>query len=221
MKRMLIGLFILGLAGSALAVDKAQLNDRIQSLNKEFVSMQQNSAHRVPANELAQAKGIILLDQSKGGFLFAYHGGDGIAMVRDASGNWSAPAFVSSSGASLGFQAGGERDFFVILLKSPQAADALTQQKLNFGAQAGGTGGGESYNASATTIPANSVVVYSERHGVFGGASVMGGAISPDNHANAVYYGRPVSMNSILFSGQVQPTPMADHLIGDLSYFQK
>lgn len=216
MKKMIIGLLVMGLTGSAWAVTRDELNSRIQSLNQEFTTMQQNPGTRIPAADLAKAQGIVLLDQTKGGLLFAYHSGDGIAMVKNASGHWSAPAFVSSTGASFGVQAGGERDFYVILFTSPQAAHALTQQKVNFGAQVGGTGGNANYNAEANTVPADSIKVYSAHHGVFGGASVKGGTLSADDKADTAYYGRNVSMNDILFNGQVQPTPTEDSLINDL-----
>ena len=221
MKKIIIGLLAMGLTGSAWAVTTGELNDRIQSLNQQFTTMQQNPGTRIPAADLAKAQGIVLLDQTKGGLIFAYHSGDGIAMVKDSSGHWSAPAFVSSTGASFGVQAGGERDFYVILFTSPQAAHALTQQKVNFGAQVGGTGGNANYNAQANTVQANSIKVYSAHHGVFGGASVKGGTLSADTKADADYYGKTVSMNDILFNGQVKPTPTEDNLIGNLSQYAK
>ena len=216
MKKIIIGLLVMGLTGSAWAVTRDDLNSRIQSLNQEFTTMQQNPGTRIPAADLAKAQGIVLLDQTKGGLIFAYHSGDGIAMVKNSSGHWSAPAFVTSTGASFGVQAGGERDFYVILFTSPQAAHALTQQKVNFGAQVGGTGGNENYNAEANTVPADSIKVYSAHHGVFGGASVKGGTLSADDKADMAYYGRNVSMNDILFNGQVQPTPTEDGLINNI-----
>jgi lipid-binding SYLF domain-containing protein len=54
--------------------------------------------------------------------------------------------------------------------------------------------------------------VYDERHGLFGGAAVKGGAISPDHDANRVYYGAPVTMQEILFDKKVKPTEPATAL---------
>jgi lipid-binding SYLF domain-containing protein len=221
MKKIIVTLLAMGLAGSAWAATQAQLNHRIQSLDQQFAAMQQIPSKRVPAAELAKARGIVLLNQTKGGLFYAYQSGDGIAMVKDPAGHWSPPAFVSSTGSSLGFQAGGQEDIYAILFMTPQAAHSLTQQKVNFGAQVGGNAGGATYNAQATTVPANSIMVYSEHHGLFGGASVKGGALSPDDKANQEYYGKPVSMSGILFNGQVQPTPTADRLIGTVSQYAK
>ncbi len=71
----------------------------------------------IPPDVLHRAQGIILLDRTKAGFILAYQGGGGVAMVRDADRTkaWSPAAFVGASEASLGFQVGGEQGFYVIL----------------------------------------------------------------------------------------------------------
>src|SRR6266576_3392778 len=72
--------------------------------------MQQKSDKRIPADLLRRAQGIILLDRTKAGFLFAFQGGVGVAMTKDPNTHqWSAPAFISANDASIGFQIGGEQ----------------------------------------------------------------------------------------------------------------
>ena len=80
MKTLTLGLLLLGLATSALALDKADLDHRIRKLTAKFESMQSNPEKRVPADVLRQAKGVILLDRTKAGFIFAYQGGSGVAL---------------------------------------------------------------------------------------------------------------------------------------------
>lgn len=212
---------VMGLAGSALAVDRTQLDNEIRNLTGKFAAMQQDANRSIPADKLQKAKGIVLLDQTKGGFLFAYHNGSGVALVKDANGQWSAPAFITSTGASFGLQAGGQKDFYAILLTTTNATDSLTAQTVNFGAAAGGTGAGASAGAQANTVPASEMMVYSEKNGYFGGAAVKGGSISPDKDANSVYYGKSVSMNGILLDHQVQPTPTEQSLINKLNQAMK
>ena len=48
-----------------------------------------------PAETLRKAQGIILLDRTKAGFLFAYQGGGGVAMVKDAKQGQMEPGRVS------------------------------------------------------------------------------------------------------------------------------
>jgi len=95
------------LAASAVAVEKAELDSRISTLTAKLVAMQQKPDKRIPAENLRKAQGIALLDRTKAGFLFAYQGGSGIAMVKDPkSGKWGPIAFLAASEASLGFQIG-------------------------------------------------------------------------------------------------------------------
>jgi len=56
------------------------------------------------------------------------------------------------------------------------------------------------------------VLIYDERQGLFGGAAVKGGAISPDHDANRLYYGAPATMHGILFDKKFNPTEPATTL---------
>jgi len=211
----------MGLAISAKAVDKMKLDERVRSLTDQFTAMQGNPSTAVPADQLAAAKGIILLDRTRGAFMFGFHSGNGVALTRDESGKWGAAGFVSSVGASLGAQIGGTKDFYVILLKTPGAVDQLRQSSMDFGAQASATGGSTFAGAQASTATSQSVVVYSARNGLYAGAAIKGGSISTDNDANQVYYGRPVTMDDILFSRQVAPSPAVSDLIAKIDQYSK
>ena len=79
----------------------SSLDNQIRKLTARFEALQQKPHECVPSDLLRNARGIILLDRTKAGFGFAFEGGNGIAMVKDARGNWSPPAFLSSSEASL------------------------------------------------------------------------------------------------------------------------
>jgi lipid-binding SYLF domain-containing protein len=228
---MIFCFLILGLTASALAQTKAQLGREIESLSKQLAEMQESPYPQPYAqdtskvdflgDELHKAQGIILLDRTKGVFIFGYHRGNGVALAKDADGHWSAPAFVSSTGASLGFQIGGEKDFFVILLMSSNAVHALGKQTVDFGAQVNGTSLGHNYSAQAGTVSPPTVLVYSMHRGLFGGAYIKGGAISPDNHDNAVYYEKHVSMNGILFHHEAQPTRVERLLVKSVTQYGK
>jgi SH3 domain-containing YSC84-like protein 1 len=221
MKTILLGILITGLASSAFALDKTQLDDRIRSLTAQFSAMQQDTKTAVPVNDLARAQGIILLDRTGGAFIFGYHTGNGVALARDQKGQWSPAGFVSSSGASLGAQVGGTKDFFVVLLMSPAVAQALKESSMDFGAQAYATGGTQSGGAQATVNSGPEVLVYSQRNGLYAGASIKGGSVSEDKDANDTYYGGPVSMNDILFEHQVTPTSASADLIAKIEQFSR
>src|SRR5579871_3460848 len=106
MKTILLGFIMLGFVGTALAVDRVELDNRVRTLTAKFEAMQARPGVAIPAATLRQAQGIILFESTKAGFLFAYQGGGGVAIVKDMKqGTWSPVGFMGASQASLGFQA--------------------------------------------------------------------------------------------------------------------
>ncbi|MBI2924295.1 MAG: lipid-binding SYLF domain-containing protein [Verrucomicrobia bacterium] len=208
MKVLLLGLFVVSFASAALALDKAELDRRIHKLCLRFAQMQQKPDKRIRAQTLQAAKAIILLDRTKAGFIFAYQGGSGLAMVKDKkSGQWGPAAFLKADEASLGFQVGGQQSFIVILLMDPNGTRLLSDPTFEFGGEARGTAGGSSAGVEGTIASAEkSVLVYDDRKGFYGGAAIKGGAVSPDEEANLAYYEQPLTMRQILFGNKVRPT---------------
>jgi lipid-binding SYLF domain-containing protein len=223
MKTLTLGLILLGFATSAFALDKAALNHRIRKLTVKFESMQANPEKRVPAEKLRQAKGIILLDRTKAGFIFAYQGGSGVALVKDPkTEKWSPAAFVSANEASLGFQIGGEQTFYVILLMHTNAVHMLTDAKIDFAGEARGTAGDVSAGEqSQISLNENPVLVYANRAGLYGGAAIKGGAITADDEANRTYYDAYVTMQDILFDNKVKATDTETELATKLTEYSK
>src|SRR5882724_2032959 len=221
MKRAIFGLMLLSLVGSALAVTPTELDSRIYRLSGMFEEMQQKPDKRIPADLLRNAQGIILLDRTKAGFLFAFQGGVGVAMTKDPNTHqWSAPAFISANDASLGFQIGGEQGFFVILVMNSNATRLFTDPTFQLGSEASGTAGNASAGAESSVASTDMpVLVFHDRKGPFGGAAVKVGNVSPDADANCVYYNKYVSMRDILFDHKVQPTPAAAQLADKLNLY--
>ena len=82
MKTISLGFILLSCALSASAVEKAELDNRIRALTAKFEAMQHQDKS-IPADYLRKARGIVLLDRTRAGFLFAYQGGGGVALARD------------------------------------------------------------------------------------------------------------------------------------------
>jgi SH3 domain-containing YSC84-like protein 1 len=224
MRKLIIGLLLLGLAIPALAIDKAEVDKRIRTLTTKLDEMQAKTDKRIPAENLRKAKGIILMDRSKGGFIFGYQGGGGLAMVKDKrSGRWSPPSFLSSNEGSFGLQIGGQQSFTVILLMNTNATHALIDSTANFGGEASGTAGNASGKAegNATDDPLQSILVYRDVTGFYGGATIKGGALSPDTDANVAYYGESLTPSDILFGKKGKPTEAANTLVQKLDQFAK
>jgi lipid-binding SYLF domain-containing protein len=223
MKTITLGLLLFSFAASTFALDKAELDNRIRNLTSRFEAMQLKSENSIPADNLRKAHGVILLERTKAGFVFAYQGGSGVALVKDPkTEKWSPTAFLAANEASLGFQVGGQQSFVVILLMSTNATRMLTEPNFEFGGEARGTVGKSSTGEEGkVTSHDEPVLVYVDRKGLYGGAAIKGDAIAPDNEANRVYYEQPLTMKDILFDKKAKPTEAALALAKKLTEHSK
>ena len=214
MKKTLVTLLVASLAWAAAALDKTELDSQANKLLARFQTLQSKSDKRVPPEVMARCHGIILLDRTKAGFIFAYQGGRGVALVKDKHGKWGPLGWVKADEASLGFQIGGQQSFFAILLMNDESAKTLiADAAFQFGGEASGTGGNQSKGVEGKIDSIErSVMVYDDRFGLYGGAAVKGGAISADYDANRIYYGDRLNLQEILFDKKVKATSAATTL---------
>ena len=221
MKTFTLGLLLLGFASATFAADRVQLDNRIRTLTGKFEQLQAKPDKCVSAENLRKAQGIILLDRTKAGLVFGYQGGGGVALVRHPeTGTWSAAGFMGANEGSFGFQIGGEQTFYVILLMSTNATRLLLDSKFDFGGEARGTAGDASKVKEGKTVtPDPTVLVYDDRKGLYGGAAIKGGTISPDDEANRIYYQQALTMKDILFDGKVKPSDAGAALITKLTEY--
>ena len=212
---------VAALAGNAFALDRFELDQRIRSLEGKFQAFQSTPGKGIAPSTLKDARGIILLDRTKAGLVFAYQGGNGVAMVRDErTGAWGPAAFIKANEASLGIQAGGEQNFYVILLMNDQTTRRLTEANFKFGGEARGTAGDASGGiAGDINGRADYALVHVDRQGLFGGAALKGGSIAPNNDANRIYYDHFTTMQDILFGNKWQSTDAARDLAATLDKY--
>jgi len=207
-------MLLMGFGTAAMALEPADLDNKIRLLTDKFDAFQHKPTF-IPAENLRQAQGIMLLDRTKAGFLFAYQGGGGVAMVRDSgTGKWSPPAFVAANEGSLG----AEQHFIVVLFMTTNSTRMLLNQNYDFGGEARGTAGNTSSGVQ-TSEPTTPVLVYDDRQGLYGGATVKGGGITPDNQANEVYYGQPMTVADILFNHRAQSSAAANSLAEEVQRY--
>jgi lipid-binding SYLF domain-containing protein len=208
---------------SALAVDKAEIDTRIGKLVAKMDALQAQPDKRVSAENLRKAQGIILLDRTKAGFIFAFQGGGGLLMAKDPkSGQWGAPGFLKANEASIGLQIGGQQSFVVILLMTTNAVQMAAQGTFDFGGEASGTAGdatgGVEGSFSSSEPP---VLTYTDKSGLYGGVSIKGSALSPDNDANIAYYGTYLTFKEIVADNKAKPSPAALDLTRRLNEWAK
>jgi lipid-binding SYLF domain-containing protein len=213
---------LLGIVLPTFAVDQAELDERIRKLTARFESMQDKPDKKIPAEELRKAQGIVLLERTKAGFIFAFEGGGGLAMVRDPkSQKWSAPAFLDANEASLGFQVGGQQSFIVILLMTTNSTRLLTHGDIELGGEARGTAGNSSVGEEGKAGSQPNIRVYDDRQGLYGGAALKGGALSGNDVANNTYYKQHAPLEDILFKNKFKPSEPATKLIEKINQSAK
>jgi len=210
----LLCLLFLGLALQGLAAERDNLDQRIRNLADRFEAMQTKPAKRISPEVLRKAQGIILLDGTKAGLLFAYQHAGGVAMVKDSrTGEWGPALFLGANEASQGLLIGGERSLTVILITNADATFALVGPVIKFGSEASGTAGNATGRAEGVISPVEQPAkVYSDSRGLYAGAAIKGGSIWPDTDANLAYYGQALSAKEILFDAKVKPTAAAEEL---------
>jgi lipid-binding SYLF domain-containing protein len=109
-----------------------------------------------------------------------------------------------------------------MLLMNEDSTRMLTDPDFEFGGEARGTAGDSSAGAEGNvTTTEKSILIYDDRAGLFGGAALKGGALSPDTEANLAYYGEPVTVKEILFEKKVKPTEEAEKFAARITEFSK
>lgn len=201
----------------ALGMTQAEVDQRIRKYTAKFETMQSKIDKRIPASQLNKAHGIIMLDRTKAGFIFAYQGGSGIAMVRDPKTRaWGPPAFFTATEASLGFQVGGQQSFVVVLLMTTNALRMLVEENVEFGGEATGTALRTSATADATVSTLElepMIITYTDREGLYGGAALKGNALTPDSKAILGYYEDYLVPSEILRNRKLKTTEAYQALV--------
>jgi lipid-binding SYLF domain-containing protein len=133
------------------------------------------------------------------------------------TGKWGAPIMMHSSGGSFGLQAGGEATDFVILVMNDGGARTVMKGKAKLGADASVAAGPVGRDAEASTSGNMNaqMLSYSRSKGVFGGLSLNGTSLGPDDGDNEKLYGKKVTGEEI-HGGKVQSPASANELMAEL-----
>jgi lipid-binding SYLF domain-containing protein len=152
----------------------------------------------IPKVLLHDAAGVAVIPQVvKAGLVVGGKFGRGVVLVREGSGCWSNPLFVTLSGKSIGGQVGIEKTELVLVFKSRKSLDRALRGKLTLGADAAIAAGplGRDAEAASDRFLRTEIFSYSRSHGLFAGVSLEGARIEGDAAANEAFYhvhgGRP------------------------------
>jgi lipid-binding SYLF domain-containing protein len=200
MKKVLISLVVLLSTTAALAGDRENDVDRLQSgatVIKEIMSAPDAG---VPDEIINNAKCIAVIPSMlKAAFGVGGAYGKGVASCRTEKG-WSAPAFFSLKGGSFGFQIGGQAADIVMLIMNDEGMNNLLASKFKLGADASVAAGPVGRHADASTDwkMRAQVLTYSRTRGIFAGISLNGAVITQSKDDTRDFYGRMVPFRTIL-----------------------
>lgn len=154
---------------------------------------------------LKNAKGALILPSViKAGLIYGGQGGNGVLLARDASGNWSAPAFYTLGGGSIGLQIGVQEAAIVLVFMNDKAMKAAIDTGLTLGADATAAAGTAGVTGEvASTHSFKDVYYFADVGGLFAGISLEGGVIHAREGLNKAYYGKSATPRQILLEQAV------------------
>jgi len=205
---------------SAHAADKQQIDQRVRASQLVLHELMATPDHSIPDNIAEHATCVAVIPGvKKGAFVVGGQYGQGVVTCRTGHG-WSAPAFIQLTGASFGFQIGGESTDLVLVGETHDAFERLLQDKVKLGADVSVAAGpvGRNSQAATTEIPNTGFLAYSRSKGVFAGIDLSGDVIHQNHDDTNAYYGNNASYQAIL-TGHVPAPPSAapfEHTVAEL-----
>src|ERR1700761_986883 len=184
----------------AQAQPSDKLVQRIEAAHAILHELMGTPDKGIPLDIAASAQCVIVVPSfKKGAFVFGGEYGQGVATCRTGHG-WSAPVFIQMSGASFGFQIGGQSTDLVLIGRSHAAADHLLHDKIKLGGDASVAAGpvGRSAQASTTELASAEFLTYSRNKGLFAGIDLQGDEVNQNMKDTREFYGNDVSFERVL-----------------------
>jgi SH3 domain-containing YSC84-like protein 1 len=217
MKKMMMAVSVALLFSSvsfAQDSDNAKLADRIEAAHAVLHELMATPDKGIPFDIAAKAHCVVVVPSfKKGAFLVGAQYGQGVATCRTPHG-WSAPVFIQMTGASFGFQAGGQSTDLVLVGVSHHSLDDLLKDKVKLGGDAAVAAGpvGRNSQASTTELANAEFLTYSRSKGLFAGIDLTGDVVNQNGGDTTKFYGRDIPYQRVL-SGAVPTPASAEHFV--------
>jgi lipid-binding SYLF domain-containing protein len=195
------------LAALAAAVPAAQetKNDeaqRVADATVVFSEIMGAADKAIPRAILEKAEGIAVFPTTiKAGLFVGGQRGRGVLSARSQGGTWSAPAFLTLTGGSIGLQIGAQATDLILVVMNRRGLENLVRNQFKVGADAGVAAGpvGRDAQASTDIQMRAQILSYSRARGLFAGVTINGSTIRQDRDANGRFYGKPYETKQIVF----------------------
>ncbi len=222
MKKFLLLTLIVSLCSLSFAADEpakeSKAADREQAAADVLNEIQAAPDKGIPQEVLGSAECVAVVPSMlKGGFIVGAKYGRGLASCRTPKG-WSAPAFFTLTGGSVGFQIGGQAVDLVMLIMNKDGMRHLLSSEFALGADASVAAGPVGRHAEGNTDwkMRAEVLTYSRARGLFAGVSLNGAQIKQDKDSTREFYGRMVPFKTSL-TGEIDPPAGANAFLTSLA----
>ena len=178
-KNLLIGTVagvVLSAGVAAAQGDLTEERSRAEAASQVLVELARVEDSAVPNALLNRAKALAVVPHVvRGAFIVGGRFGKGLVIERMASGDWSAPAYVTLGGASVGLQIGGDATDLILVFIEEDGLQALLDDKLTLGADASVSAGpiGRSVQAGTNLTLDSAIYAYSRSKGLFAGVALI------------------------------------------------
>ncbi len=222
MKRLVVVTLVICLGSFVLAADEetktSKASDRVQAAADVLNQIQSAPDSGIPQDILGKAECVAVVPSMlKGGFIVGGKYGRGLASCRTPKG-WSAPAFFTVKGGSVGFQIGGQAVDLVMLIMNNEGMQHLLSSQVALGADASVAAGPVGRHAEGNTDwkMRAQVLTYSRARGVFAGVSLNGAVLKQDKDSTREFYGHMVTFKASL-TGEVEAPVAANAFLTTLA----
>ena len=190
--------------GGRASLAQTEEGDRATEAARVLKEIQEAKDTTIPKQILEKARAIAVFPSTvKGAFIVGAQRGKGVISAR-MDGKWSAPAFVTLTGGSVGLQIGGQATDIVLVVMNERGMQNLTSNSFKIGGDASVAAGPVGREATAATdykFEAE-ILSYSRSRGVFAGLSLNGSTIRADEDANRHVYGSKLTTKQIVTEGK-------------------
>ena len=223
-KSIVFSLFALSLFVSVPAwAQESAVDKRVENATQVLLEFMKSPDKAVPTKLFKDSAAIAVFPRVlQGAFFVGGKFGRGLISSYDAeSQSWSAPAFFTIGGASIGFQFGGEAIDLILFIRNKRGVESLLSGKVTLGGNVSATAGpvGRTMSAETDILLTAEIYTYSRSRGLFAGISLKGAIIAPDVEANKAFYGQTLDSGDILLKHKVQPIKEAEELVKTLKQF--
>lgn len=143
----------------------------------------------LPSWLLERAYGVAVIPEViKGAFLFGGRHGNGVLTIRDASGRFGDPVFISLTGGSFGWQIGAQSTDVVLVFATKRSVDEFGRGAFTLGGSASVAAGPVGRSGEAAAGVSAEVYSYSRTRGLFAGVALDGTLLKFDSKANRRFY---------------------------------